>query len=278
MYELQPITPAFGRFVTGIDLKQVVPEAAKRKIMQDLHEHRFLLFKGQGKIPAQRQVEISQWFGQIESTFYKHPASPHPDIFRVSNDEREGCRNVGRSGWHIDGSFQEKPFKVQTMHFWSVSEGGCTLFSPLKELIESLEDDTRKLWERLWFVSDHGQVHPLIYPHPVTGLPTMCFHCGEPFVNSFAVDYDSSKQTAAALFDWPQTQAMLKTITAKLQDPEQVFSCAWELGDFALIDNLAVGHYAHPDTQKDPAGSGLRILHRTTVAGDTHPQKSPSAA
>ncbi len=109
MYELQPVTPAFGRFVTGIDLKQVVPEAVKRKIIQDLHEHRFLLFKGQGKIPAQRQVEISQWFGQIESTFYKHPASPHPDIFRVSNDEREGCRNVGRSGWHIDGSFQEKP-------------------------------------------------------------------------------------------------------------------------------------------------------------------------
>ncbi len=164
------------------------------------------------------------------------------------------------------------------MHFWSVSEGGCTLFSPLKELIEKLDKDMRKMWERLWFVSDHGQVHPLIYPHPVTGLPTMCFHCGEPFVNSFAVDYDSSKQTAAALFDWPQTQAMLKTITAKLQDPEQVFSCAWELGDFALIDNLAVGHYAHPDTQKDPAGSGLRILHRTTVAGDTHPQKNSQAA
>ena len=30
--------------------------------------------------------------------------SPHPDVFRVSNDEREGCTGVGRTGWHIDGA------------------------------------------------------------------------------------------------------------------------------------------------------------------------------
>lgn len=29
------------------------------------------------------------------------------------------------------GSFMKKPFKIQTMHMWSVSDGGNTLFSPL---------------------------------------------------------------------------------------------------------------------------------------------------
>jgi len=42
-------------------------------------------------VSGQRQVEISQWFGELESTFYKHPESPHPDIFRVSNDAAKGC-------------------------------------------------------------------------------------------------------------------------------------------------------------------------------------------
>ena len=74
------------------------------------------------------------------------------DIFRVSNDDEQGCRNVGRSGWHIDGSFMDKPFKIQTMTFWSVSDGGNTQFSPLAELVESLPEAQRQEWEDLYFV------------------------------------------------------------------------------------------------------------------------------
>lgn len=70
----------------------------------------------------------------------------------MSNDDEQGCRNVGRSGWHIDGSFMDKPFKIQTMTFWSVSDGGNTLFSPLAELVESLPEAQRKEWEDLYFV------------------------------------------------------------------------------------------------------------------------------
>jgi len=29
----------------------------------------------------------------------------------VSNDEDEGCTGVGRTGWHIDGTFLDKPYK-----------------------------------------------------------------------------------------------------------------------------------------------------------------------
>jgi hypothetical protein len=40
------------------------------------------------------QVRISRWFGELESTFYKHPHSPHPDVFRVSNDRQHGCTGL----------------------------------------------------------------------------------------------------------------------------------------------------------------------------------------
>ena len=46
--------------------------------------HRLVIFRDQGQVSGQRQVEISQWFGPLESTFYKHPASPHPDVFRCA--------------------------------------------------------------------------------------------------------------------------------------------------------------------------------------------------
>ena len=41
-----------------------------------------------------------------------HPKAPHPHVYRVSNDERQGYRNVGRLGWHIDGSYRPKCFKI----------------------------------------------------------------------------------------------------------------------------------------------------------------------
>ena len=42
-------------------------------------------------MPGFRQVEISKWFGDIDNvTYFKHPASPSVDIFRVSNDPNEG--------------------------------------------------------------------------------------------------------------------------------------------------------------------------------------------
>ena len=43
-----------------------------------------------GDITPDKHLEIGRWFGEIESTFYDHPKSPHRDIFRVSNDSAEG--------------------------------------------------------------------------------------------------------------------------------------------------------------------------------------------
>lgn len=61
------------------------------EIKKDVTNHRLLFFTNQGIISGPRHVEISKWFGELESTFYKHQKSPHPDVFRVSNDESEGC-------------------------------------------------------------------------------------------------------------------------------------------------------------------------------------------
>jgi hypothetical protein len=56
------------------------------------------VFRDQGVVTGQRHVEISQWFGELESTFYKHPRSPHPYVFRVSNVPSEGCTGERRVG------------------------------------------------------------------------------------------------------------------------------------------------------------------------------------
>ena len=47
----------------------------------------------------------------------------------------------------------------------------------------------------------------------------------------------------------------------------------WEAGDLAVCDNLGTAHYAPPGTQGTRSRVGLRILHRTTIAGETMPAK-----
>jgi len=103
-YTLKPLK--LGCEVLGIDLTAPTPHNVIEQIRKDVTDHRILVFRDQLGLSPEKQVEIGTWFGQIESTFYNHPKSPLPDIFRVSNDPTEGCTNVGRTGWHVDGSFQ----------------------------------------------------------------------------------------------------------------------------------------------------------------------------
>jgi hypothetical protein len=107
----------------------------------------------------------------------------------------------------------------------------------LNEVIESLGEEQRTVWDHLYFTTRDGIIHPLIYPHPVTSLPTLCFHCGTPFVATFLTDYDRESNQAASAMDETETRGMLADLTRRLEANH--YSHTWEVGDFCLIDNLA---------------------------------------
>nr|CAD7598147.1 unnamed protein product [Timema genevievae] len=269
-YKLTPLK--IGCEVRGVDLKTENRPEVISQIKKDVIEHRILVFKDQGIISGDRHVEISRWFGELESTFYKHPRSPHPDVFRVSNDASEGCTGVGRTGWHIDGSFQSAPFSYSLYHMVSVPKQGATAFAPLTELIEGLSPERRAEWNRLWMMSDRrsGPLHPLIYPHPHTGKKVMCFHTG--MVSGYIWDKGTERERYATDDEFNRINQDIedefKKDGGKIQYVHQ-----WSEGEFIISDNLAVGHEATPETQLPRSKVGLRVLHRTTIKG-THPPDS----
>jgi len=276
-YTVKPLfvkngTVQFGCQVHGIELSKEVPKEVIKQIKDDVRDHRVVIFKNQGILLPERHLEIAKWFGEIESTFYNHPMSPDRDIFRVSNDRKEGCTNVGRTGWHIDGSFQEKPFSNSVMHIINVPKLGATRFLPLTELLESVPDQKRQLWDRLWMVSDRrsGPVHPVIYRHPLTGKAVMCLHLG--MTEGFILDYgtDEARATNPAV-----SREIMDGIYEELvKDGGSLqYSHKWEPGDLVITDNLAVAHEADPDTQLPREQVGLRVMHRVTIKGKTVPEK-----
>lgn len=274
-YNITPL-PLFGAEVNGIDLRREVDSDTVEVIKQDVAEHRLMVFRGQGVVSAHRQVEISHWFGELDCPFYKHPASAHPEVFRVSNDEHEGCVGVGRTGWHIDGSFQECPYSHSLYHIISVPSHGDTVFTPLHEVVMSLSDEHSAQWRRLYMVADRrgglrvGLVHPLVYTHPLTGKETLCFHMG--MTEAFIWDHNSP---TARRTDGEETKKILTEIHNQIvrEDRRYIYSHKWREGDFIITDNLAVGHEACPDTQLPRSEVGLRVMHRTTVKGTYKPRK-----
>lgn len=278
-YTVTPLTPHFVGVVRDFSLAGDEPLSKElvQRIKDDMVKYRVLVFKGQGNLSGKRQVQISKQFGTIESTFYKHPKSPHPDIFRVSNDENEGCTNVGRTGWHIDGTFQARPFKYQTMHFHSVCDGGQTWFVPLKEFYEMQDEDTKARWDRYWMLTGRREyAHPMVYQHPHRGDTTMLFHCGRPFCVGWVVDSGENTTTKRKPERLLHADVVQDEVTSLLDQAIDKIGVKmdWEPGDFAINDNLGNCHYAPPGTQNSRRKSGLRILHRTTIAGEGTPTKA----
>lgn len=266
------VTRQLGCEIVGIDLKTENRTEVIEAIKKDVTKHRLLLFSNQGIISGERHVEISKWFGELESTFYKHPKSPHPDVFRVSNNKLEGCTGVGRTGWHIDGSFQEAPFSYSLYHMVSVPKNGATSFIPLTELIENLDTSRKNKWNQLWMLSDRrtGPVHPLIYKHPITEKPVLCFHLG--MTEGFVWNYGTSQQRVATEVENNQ---LLEEIYNEIvnHNKDLIYTHEWKPGEFIISDNLSVGHEATPETQYSVEQVGLRVLHRTTVKGTKPPAK-----
>ena len=264
---VSPIPGAnFGVQVHGIDLKHVLPSGTREEIMELVDKHRLVVFRDQGIVSGVRQVEISRWFGPLESTFYKHPMSPDPDVFRVSNDPSQGCTGVGRTGWHVDGSFQPSPFSHALYHIVNVPTRGSTVFLPLTEFLDSLDPAYRQKLERLSMLSDRRSVSlakKVVYKHPITGAPTMCFHLG--MISGFVYDAGTPQERCT---DRKETALLLDELEGEiLSRKSMVYPHKWEQGDFIISDNVALAHEADVYTQSPVEQVGLRVMHRTTTQG-----------
>lgn len=154
----------------------------------------------------------------------------------------------------------------------SIPKEGATAFAPLTEIIEGLTLEKRKEWDRLRMLSDRrsGPVHPLIYNHPITKKEVLCFHLG--MTEDFIYDYGSPNERLATRDEYKRILEDINYEFVKNSKSIQ-YKHNWEVGDFIISDNLAVGHEATEETQYPRTEVGLRVLHRTTIAGITTPSR-----
>lgn len=213
-----------------------------------------------------------------EDPFIK-PMPGHPNVLELRREPDEKATNFG-AGWHSDWSFQPEPPAATILRSEVVPPvGGDTLFCDAARAWEALSPTMQRMLEGLRAVhsatraygtkgvfaretekrtmqiitseeAEKTQVHPLVRTHPVTGRKAL-------FVSPvYTVGVEGMTDKEAG--------AILGFLFAHITQPEFIFRHKWSEGTLLMWDNRCTVHFAEGGYD-----GHLRLMHRTTVAGDT---------
>ena len=185
---IEPLTPAIGAEVSGVDLARPLDAAALDALRDAWSRHLVLFFRDQ-ELTFEQHKALGRRFGEL----HIHPAAPkdaeHPEILVVHGDDK--VEFVAGSLWHSDVSCDVEPPMASMLRVVQVpSSGGDTLFASMYAAYEGLSDRMQRMLCGLTAVHEGEQYyrgrygagdlrdggypsaeHPVIRTHPVTGRP-----------------------------------------------------------------------------------------------------------
>ncbi len=279
--------PLIGTEVRGVDLSRPLTPESKAWIEALWMEHPLLVFPGQA-ITDEQQIAFARNFGELEiHPSVAHRSSANPEIYRVSNVDERGNILPSESSewqymeltwlWHTDSSFREVPSKGSILHGILIPPtGGETLFANMYEAYDALPEATRARIQRLTVRHSHDAIiarsaklsarrdkgtyvelptveHPLVRSHPVTGRRSLFL----------------SPHTMDGVVGMPDDEgrALLDDLTRHATADRFVYRHRWARDDVIMWDNRCTMHAVMPYDSVNHR----RIMHRTTIVGDSRP-------
>jgi len=275
MLSIDPVTPAIGAEISGIDFSQPISTSVYDEIYQALLAHLVVFIRG-ARIGPREHLCFAQNFGELDTP---HLHYPHVDGFEnIMLLENDSSKPPDTNSWHTDLTFKPvQPFASILIARQVPKTGGDTMWSSCYAAYDRLSEGMKRDLEALEAVHDLGDfrndfvgekdgksgierlneqvsrfghnVRPLVGTHPVTGRKYLNFN--EAFV-SHIVGCTTTESNA------------LKTFLANhMNKPEDQIRWRWCCGDLAMWDNRVTMHYAVADYL--PA---YRCMNRVTVVRD----------
>jgi len=289
-----------GAIVHGADVGPMMSDSTFQDIYEAYLNWANVVITGQDHIKPKDYIAFCDRFGEIiagipstsrqqkyseqdidEAQAPKYTLPDHPEIFVISNEERQG-KPVGLSKaglyWHSDLYYTNEPAKVTFLHGKSLPKhGGATLFLNTYEVLEAMPEKLRQRLKgvRMWHswttgwpytfptraplsqaerMSTPDVVHPLVCVHPESKREFLYPGALYDFHNPGIKPLGMSDEEGEALYD-----ALKKfTLTDKF-----IHRHEWRAGDVLICDDLSAMHCATPFDDV----SDLRILHRVTIKG-----------
>jgi taurine dioxygenase len=277
--DVQPLSPALGAEIRGLDLAHVLDPAAAAALRKLWLDHGVLLIRDQ-RLEVPQLVAFSRLFGELEPP----PASEAgtreelagEPVWYISNVVEDG-RPIGSLGyaeaeWHTDMSYLEEPPTASILHARDVpATGGNTSFASMYAAFDALPESLRARLEGIALRHDSsttsagelrrgaaavadvtrasGARHPAIRTHPETGR--RCLYLGR------------RRNAYVEGLGLAESESLLDEVWAHCRDRRFAWEHAWRPGDLVIWDNRCV---IHRRDAFDPAAR--RVMLRTQVRGD----------
>jgi taurine dioxygenase len=275
--KVTPQESGFGAEVTGLDLAGPLAAEELAAVKDAWARHTVLAFPGQ-PLSLEALEAFTLQIGPFGIDPFIKPMEGHPNVLELRREPDEKATNFG-AGWHSDWSFQKEP-PAATLLRSEVTPpvGGDTLFADCARAYDTLSDAMKALLAPLRAVhsasraygtqgvfakettkrtmeiivspeADKTISHPLVRTHPVTGRKAL---------------YVSPVYTVGIEgMTLKESQAILGFLFAHMTQDEFVYRHKWKQGMLLMWDNRNTVHFA------DGGYDGhLRVMHRTTVAGE----------
>jgi taurine dioxygenase len=263
---VRPLDAALGAQIIGLDVRNISPTSAVA-LHDAFLKHHLLVIRDQAIADADL-VKLGECFGAIGKSRMVSPLSGRDDIMVISNIREDG-KPVGQlpdgeMAFHIDQIYRETPAKGAALHAVEIPDaGGDTMFSNNVAAYEALSPALQKRLEGLLATHsfqygetqrenrDEAQERPH-FTHPlVRRIP-------ENDKRSLSVCRLMTDQIEGLSED--DSRALIAELCDVLENPANVYSHQWRVGDTLIWDNRCTSHARtdFPSTQR-------RLMKRVTI-------------
>jgi taurine dioxygenase len=274
---VDPQPSGFGATITGLDLKKPLPKSTLEAVKAAWAKHGVLAFPGQ-PLSLDELEAFTLQMGRFGDDPFVKPMPGRPNVLELRREPDEKATNFG-AGWHSDWSFQPAPPAATILRSEVVPPvGGDTLFCDAARAYDALSDTMKALLAPLRAIhsaarpygskgsfaketekrtmqiissveAEKTHLHPLVRTHPVTGRKAL-------FVSPvYTVGIEGLLPAEA--------DAILGYLFKHLTQDQFIYRHKWQPGMVLMWDNRCTMHFAEGGYD-----GHLRLMHRTTVAGD----------
>ncbi len=272
-----PQPSGFGAQVTGLDLSRPLDAATLGQVKDAWARHAVLAFPGQ-PLSLEALEAFTLQIGPFGVDPFIKPMPGHPNVLELRREPDETSKNFG-AGWHSDWSFQKEP-PAATLLRSEVTPpvGGDTLFADCARAYDALSEGMKALLAPLQAVhsatraygtqgayaketqartmqiivsteAEKTLTHPLVRTHPITGRKAL-------FVSpTYTVGIEG--------LTYQESHAILGFLYQHMTQEQFIYRHSWSQGMLLMWDNRCTVHFAEGGYD-----GHLRVMHRTTVAGD----------
>jgi taurine dioxygenase len=253
-WKVRPLAGCIGAEVTGVDLREPLPEATLEDIRRLLDEHLVVFFPGQA-LDDDKHLAFARRFGEP----FIHP------LGRIAGRTSAGVEHIIDSlehppyqdKWHTDVSFDPHPPVYGTLRAIDIpSRGGDTVWASMHAAYDALSPVLQEVIAPLWAVHDMGRATAFVskvgadlvgrtreaFPgaeHPVVGVHPST---GRRYLNV------NKEFTARIVGMHPEeSAALLGLLTDQATNPNHQVRYSWAPGDLAIWDERVTQHFAVAD-------------------------------